>query len=276
MVWGRGVRQAEVMSTTGVTTALPARRSGRSTPVMMLLLCVGLLTTMQAFAIGERNPINDTLSSYVYVSGGWMFGAALVVLAVGMVEVSRQLRHRGAGGMTVRLILCGAAFSSVLAAFFQADPGDAESASAIGEIHKWGSIGLLALAGLGAVLTVLFGLLDRRAARAVSVLLALSAVSGVAFLGGQVSKWSLGGSAALADQAPWAGGLSQRILVLCLVCALIVISDALTVRAGDPAVEASTSAVPVGTLLTGTVLTGTGTGTGTAPGGQPAPATAGA
>lgn len=250
------------MSTTGVTTAPQTRRSGRSTPIMSFLLCIGLLATLQAFALGERNPLNDTLSSYVYVSGGWMFGAALIVLAVGMVEVSRQLRHRGAAGSAVRLALRGAALCSLVAAFFPADPGDAESASAVGEIHKWGSIGLLALTAIAAALSVQSGLVDRRAARAVSVLLALSAVSGAAFLGGQVSKWSLDGPAALADQAPWAGGLTQRILVLCLVCGLIVLSDALA-----PRPTGTVAGRPVDGLLPEAVAT---------PGGQPTPTAAGA
>lgn len=215
------------MTTTGATATLPVRRPGRSTPVTLLLLCLGLLTTLQAVAIGQRNPISDTLSSYVYVPGGWMFGAALLVLAVGLVQVSRQVRTGGLVGFSNRLLLRAAALSSVLAAVFPADPGDADVASAFGEIHKWGSIGLLALAAAASLLTLLSRVLDRRAARAVSVLLATSSVSGIAFLGGQVSKWSAGGAAALADQAPWAGGLSQRILVVCLVCTLIVISDAL-------------------------------------------------
>ena len=202
-----------------VTTSVVSTRSwptGSGVVPATLAASVVLLLALQVLSLADRDPLHDTLSSYVHLDHGWLFGAALVVLAVGLWVAGRQWRAQGF--RPAGYALQAAALTALVAAAFPADPSGADRVSVAGHTHKWASIALMVLLGLGALLAR-----DQLAAgvRAVTALLVVAGVCGSAFLAGQWSKWSSGDPVlAASDRAPFLGGLTQRLLVLSLVLAV--------------------------------------------------------
>jgi hypothetical protein len=116
----------------------------RPAPVGVLLGVVGLVFAgllmggLNVVAAGRMNPLNTTMSDYVFVPGaGWMFAASLFAMCVAGVGVAVGLLARGLlGGVLPRLSLGLALVGLLLAAVFETDPGDL-SVSLSAQIHRY-------------------------------------------------------------------------------------------------------------------------------------------
>lgn len=175
-----------------------------------------LLCLLQLLAIDQRNPLTRTLSSYEYTPWGWMFPVSLAIFGVGIMLLAVRMDH------TVRLarwLLAGAAVASWMTAAFPS--GDSTSGGYWpGEVHRWGSIALMALV-LAAALALLRRGIPAETRSAVVRLVVVGAAAGLAFLAGQALKPA---AAPIVGQAPLAGGLTQRILVAVVAGILLLIA----------------------------------------------------
>ena len=128
--------------------SMPARGMAlpvpRPAPVGVFLGTVGLVFAallmggLNIVAAGRMNPLNTTMSDYVFVPGaGWMFPAALLAMCVAGVGVGIGLWARGKlAGVLPKLSLGLALVGLLLAAGFETDPGDL-SVSASALIHRY-------------------------------------------------------------------------------------------------------------------------------------------
>lgn len=116
----------------------------RPAPVGVFLGVVGLVFAallmggLNVVAAGVMNPLDTTMSDYVFVAGaGWMFPAALLAMCVAGVGVAFGLAARGLlAGVLPKLALGLAVLGLVLAAAFPTDPGDL-SVSLSAQIHRY-------------------------------------------------------------------------------------------------------------------------------------------
>jgi hypothetical protein len=116
----------------------------RPAPVGAFLGVVGLVFAalfmggLNVVAYGQMNPLNTTMSDYVFVPGaGWMFPASLLAMCVAGAGVGVGLWARGLlGGVLPKLALGLALVGLLLAAGFETDPGDV-SVSASALIHRY-------------------------------------------------------------------------------------------------------------------------------------------
>lgn len=121
--------------------ALPAPRPA---PVGVFLGAVGLVFAalfmggLNVVALGRMNPLNTTMSDYVFVPGaGWMFPASLLAMFVAGAGVGVGLWARGLlSGVLPKLSLSLALVGLLLAATFETDPGTA-SVSLSANIHRY-------------------------------------------------------------------------------------------------------------------------------------------
>src|SRR5688500_11696830 len=104
----------------------------RPAPVGVFLGVVGLVFAallmggLNIVAAGRMNPLNTTMSDYVFVPGaGWMFPAALLAMCVAGAGVGIGLAARGLlSGVLPKLSLGLAMLALLLAAAFETDLGD--------------------------------------------------------------------------------------------------------------------------------------------------------
>jgi Protein of unknown function (DUF998) len=115
----------------------------RPAPVGVFLGVVGLvfaallMAGLNVVAAGRMNPLDTTMSDYVFVPGaGWMFPAALLAMCVAGAGVAVGLWARGLlGGVLPKLAMGLAIVGLVLAAVFETDLGESLSLSA--QIHRY-------------------------------------------------------------------------------------------------------------------------------------------
>ena len=115
----------------------------RPAPIGVFLGVVGLVFAgllmggLNLVAAGRMNPLDTTMSDYVFVPGaGWMFPASLLAMCGAGAGVAVGLRARGLfDGVLVRLALGLALLGLVLAAVFETDLGESVSVSAL--IHRY-------------------------------------------------------------------------------------------------------------------------------------------
>jgi hypothetical protein len=115
----------------------------RPAPVNVFLGVVGLVFAalfmggLTIVAAGRMNPLNTTMSDYVFVEhAGWMFPAALLAMCVAGVGVAVGLSAHGLlRGVLPKLTLGLAVLGLVLAAAFPTDLGESVSVSA--QIHRY-------------------------------------------------------------------------------------------------------------------------------------------
>jgi hypothetical protein len=116
----------------------------RPAPVGVFLGVVGLVFAallmggLTVVAFGQMNPLDTTMSDYVFVPGaGWMFPASLLAMCLAGVGVAIGLSSRGLlSGVLPKLSLGLAMLSLVLAAAFRTDLGDL-SVSMSAQIHRY-------------------------------------------------------------------------------------------------------------------------------------------
>jgi hypothetical protein len=127
------------MSGRGVVFTAP-----RPAPVSVFLGVVGLVFAalfmggLNIVAAGRMNPLNTTMSDYVFVENvGWMFPASLLAMCVAGAGVAFGLSAHGLlRGVLPKLTLGLAMLGLVLAAAFPTDLGD-ESVSVSAQIHRY-------------------------------------------------------------------------------------------------------------------------------------------
>lgn len=120
---------------------LPAPRPA---PIGVFLGVVGLVFAallmggLNLVAAGRMNPLDTTMSDYVFVPGaGWMFPASLLAMCVAGAGVGVGLWGRGLlVGVLPKLSLSLALLGLLLAAVFETDPGDA-SVTVSAQIHRY-------------------------------------------------------------------------------------------------------------------------------------------
>lgn len=116
----------------------------RPAPVGVFLGVVGLVFAglfmggLNLVASGRMNPLNTTMSDYVFVPHvGWLFPAALTAMAVAGAGVAIGLWARGlCHGVLLRLTLGIAMLGLLLAAAFRTDLG-AASVTMSAQIHRY-------------------------------------------------------------------------------------------------------------------------------------------
>jgi hypothetical protein len=116
----------------------------RPAPVGVFLGVAGLVFAallmggLNVVAVNRMNPLNTTMSDYVFVPGaGWMFPAALLAMCVAGVGVGIGLAARGLlRGVLPKLSLGLAMLGLLLAAAFETDLGD-ESVTLTAQIHRY-------------------------------------------------------------------------------------------------------------------------------------------
>ncbi len=116
----------------------------RPAPVGVFLGVVGLVFAallmggLNVVAYDQMNPMNTTMSDYVFVPGaGWMFPAALLAMCVAGAGAGVGLAARGLlRGFLPRLSLGLALLGLLLAAVFPTDLGDV-SLSLSAQIHRY-------------------------------------------------------------------------------------------------------------------------------------------
>ncbi|TDV47049.1 DUF998 domain-containing protein [Actinophytocola oryzae] len=116
----------------------------RPAPIGVFLGAVGLVFAallmggLNIVAAGRMNPLDTTMSDYVFVPGaGWMFPASLLAMCVAGAGVGVGLWARGLlTGVLPKLSLSLAILGLLLAAAFRTDPGDA-SVSMSAQIHRY-------------------------------------------------------------------------------------------------------------------------------------------
>jgi uncharacterized protein DUF998 len=93
---------------------------------------------LNVVALGRMNPLNTTMSDYVFVPGaGWMFPASLLAMAVAGAGVGLGLWAKGVlTGVLPKLSLSLAVLGLLLAAAFRTDLGDA-SVTVSANIHRY-------------------------------------------------------------------------------------------------------------------------------------------
>jgi hypothetical protein len=128
--------------------SLPARgvvlTAPRPAPVGVFLGVVGLVFAallmggLNIVAYKQMNPLNTTMSDYVFVPGAaWMFPAALLAMCVAGAGVGVGLAARGLlGGVLPKLSLGLAMLGLLLAAAFETDLGT-ESVTLSAQIHRY-------------------------------------------------------------------------------------------------------------------------------------------
>jgi heme A synthase len=116
----------------------------RPAPVGVFLGVVGLVFAallmggLNIVAADQMNPLDTTMSDYVFVEGaGWMFPAALLAMCVAGAGVGIGLAARGLlRGVLPKLSLGLAIVGLLLAAAFETDMGD-ESVTLSAQIHRY-------------------------------------------------------------------------------------------------------------------------------------------
>jgi hypothetical protein len=116
----------------------------RPAPVGVFLGVAGLVFAgllmggLNVVAANHMNPLNTTMSDYVFVPGaGWMFPAALLAMCVAGAGVGIGLSARGLlSGVLPKLTLGLAMLALVLAAAFETDLGD-QSVTLSAQIHRY-------------------------------------------------------------------------------------------------------------------------------------------
>ena len=116
----------------------------RPAPVGVFLGVVGLVFAallmggLNIVAADRMNPLNTTMSDYVFVPGaGWMFPAALLAMCVAGAGVGIGLAARGLlSGVLPKLSLGLAMLALLLAAAFETDLGD-QSVTLSAQIHRY-------------------------------------------------------------------------------------------------------------------------------------------
>ena len=128
--------------------ALPVRGvvipTPRPAPVGVFLGVVGLVFAallmggLNVVAYDRMNPMNTTMSDYVFVPGaGWMFPAALLAMCVAGIGAGVGLAARGLlRGVLPKLSLALAVTGLLLAAVFPTDLGDV-SLTLSAQIHRY-------------------------------------------------------------------------------------------------------------------------------------------
>ena len=191
-----------------------------------LLGSVVVLLTQQVLALGERDPLVDPMSSYVHVSTGWLFPLGMLLMAAATGVTAWALTTRRSDRVAGYL-LWTAAFGALVAAIFPADDGTLPTAriSALGEVHRYGSIALLVLPLVAAVrLATRIREADLRVDARLRRFLYGSITCGLLFLIGflphllGVSR--IPGVSLLTDIS----GASQRVMVLLLVAVVAVLA----------------------------------------------------
>jgi hypothetical protein len=115
----------------------------RPAPIGVFLGVVGLVFAallmggLNLVAAGRMNPLDTTMSDYVFVPGaGWMFAASLLAMCVAGAGVWVGLSARGLlRGVLPKLALGLALVGLLLAAVFETDLGESVSLSA--QIHRY-------------------------------------------------------------------------------------------------------------------------------------------
>jgi hypothetical protein len=123
---------------------LPVIATPRPAPVGVFLGVVGLvfaalfMGALNLVALGRMNPLNTTMSDYVFVPHvGWLFPASLFAMSVAGAGVAIGLWARGLlRGVLVRTALGLAMLGLLLAAAFRTDPGDL-SVTLSAQIHRY-------------------------------------------------------------------------------------------------------------------------------------------
>jgi hypothetical protein len=123
---------------------LPVIPTPRPAPVGVFLGVVGLVFAalfmggLTVVALGRMNPLNTTMSDYVFVPHvGWLFPASLLAMCVAGAGVAVGLAARGLfRGFLVRAALGLAVLGLLLAAAFRTDLGD-QSVTLSAQIHRY-------------------------------------------------------------------------------------------------------------------------------------------
>jgi Protein of unknown function (DUF998) len=106
--------------------------------VVGLVFAALLMGGLNIVAAGRMNPLNTTMSDYVFVPGaGWMFPASLLAMCVAGAGVGVGLWGRGLlAGVLPKLSLSLALLGLLLAAAFRTDLGDV-SVTMSAQIHRY-------------------------------------------------------------------------------------------------------------------------------------------
>lgn len=207
---GRG--PTRLATITGMTEIAAGNRRLRVARGLLVAGTVAIVL-LQILALPVRNPFTRTMSSYEYTWAGWLFPAGLVVFGSGLLLLGWHVpaRHRFA-----RWALLAAAVGAAATAVFPSGTGHRDEALWPGEVHRWGSIALVVGVLTGALMIARTAL-SQRSRRTIGLLILSALVSAVLFLSGQLATAPQG----VLGYAPWAGGLSQRILIGLTVAATL-------------------------------------------------------
>lgn len=138
----------------GISGVTPGERARPWLVAAYVAIGWGLFTALVLHVVSGRNPMWDTLSSYVLIDGGaGLLGASMIGLAVGSVALLMALTAAGhRPSRTTRVLFCAWSAGLVAAALFPASyPERFDPAS--GQIHEYGcTVAFLSLAALGSTL----------------------------------------------------------------------------------------------------------------------------
>lgn len=207
---------------------------------------VALVTTIAA-ALGAQlgastryDSVRDPLSSLEWTAQGWLFPVALSILAIGMFCAATVLHAvRTRLGRLPAVLSAAAGVGAALTAVFPADEPDALMVSTIGEVHRWGSLAILVLPMMAAL--VVFRVLrteptmsesDRAGRRRLVALIVATGVSGLVFLGGFLPAL-IHTDASIFRTLAGVNGLSQRFLAVLVVVTIWQLVD--IANSGRPA-----------------------------------------
>jgi len=207
---------------------------------------VALVTTIAAVlgaqlgASTRYDSVRDPLSSLEWTAQGWLFPVALSILAIGMFCAATVLHasRTSLGGLPAALS-AAAGVGAGMAAVFPADEPDALMVSTIGEVHRWGSLAILVLPMMAAL--VVFRVpcteptmseSDRAGRRRLGVLIVATGVSGLVFLGGFLPAL-IHTDASIFRTLAGVNGLSQRFLAVLVVVTIWQLVD--MANSGRPA-----------------------------------------
>ncbi|MFU8874325.1 DUF998 domain-containing protein [Micromonospora sp. SL4-19] len=187
-----------------------ADRLGRLLGLAAAALALVLFALLHVL-VSRLSPVTDTISDYALSSDGWIFDAAVLVLAGGSVCLLGPLlwrRHAAVPSATA----CYACWclGLVLLTVFPRDPVGAP-VTAAGEIHKWASVIALLSLPLGALLTA-----RRRrgpGARVVAVTAAVCLVALVPFVSAYLASSPLKPYLGLIERAVALGEIALLLLL---------------------------------------------------------------